>query len=267
MKNLVLGLAINYGISEIKKFVQSFRKFNDTDDVVLLINCFKNPEVQDYLDTYNIKTLTYDTYNASDTRLNNVRFLKYLEVLIDDREHEQILISDIRDVVFQGNPFNNLPDQFLYLFKEDPGVPIGKCQYNSYWVDCAYSNSIAEHLADKNIICAGTILGSKNKIIDLLFKIRHELFDIKHKDFYTYQNVNIDQAILNKLCYLDQALDVVTKTNGDIIGTVGISLTVTEALDVITISNNAVLVNGITPSVIHQYDRHQTLVDFFERMY
>lgn len=266
MKNLILGLAINYGITEVKNFVISLRKFNHVDDVVLFVGRNCSTEFKKFLESNNVKTCTYETFNCSDTRMNNARFFRYLEFL-NDSEYNKILITDVRDVVFQGDPFNDLPEDFLYLFKEDPGIKIGDCEYNSFWMECAYQKNIATLVQDKNILCAGTILGSKNKILDLLIRITDDLLLIKKSNYQNYQSVNIDQAILNKIAYIDN-IDATLKPNGNIVGTIGISVTHSNAKDIITINNlNLLSVNGNIPLIVHQYDRHQQLVDFFETMY
>lgn len=266
MKNLILGLAINYGITEVKNFVLSLRKYNHDDDVVLFVGCNCSVEFKEFLESNNVKTCTYETFNCSDTRMNNARFFKYLEFL-NDSQYNKILITDVRDVIFQGNPFLNLPDDFLYLFKEDPGINIGACEYNSFWMECAYQKNVVNLVQDRNIICAGTIFGTKNKVLDLLIRITDDLLLIRKSNYQNYQSVNLDQAILNKIAYLDN-INATLKTNGDIVGTIGISVTHSNARDIITINNlNLLSVNGTIPLIVHQYDRHQQLVDFFETLY
>jgi hypothetical protein len=199
--------------------------------------------------------------------MNNARFFKYLEYL-SDVEYKNVLISDVRDLVFQSNPFENLPTEFLYLFEEDRGIRIGKCIYNAYWMNCAYDNTVLGELFWNPILCAGTILGSYAEIVKFLKIFKQDLLDIKAYRYDMYRSVNIDQSILNYIAYKNtQDLKLEIKLNGDIVGTVGLTITRKEATDLITHTNDAVSINGFFPAVIHQYDRHEELVKFYSNKY
>jgi hypothetical protein len=266
-KNVVVGMAINYDVDHVKNFVLSFRKFNQTDDVVLFVNTNRSDQFNEFLKNNNIKTATFETYNVADTGMNNARFFKYLEYL-SDVEYNHVLISDVRDLVFQSNPFENLPTEFLYLFEEDRGIRIGKCIYNAYWMNCAYDNTVLGELFWNPILCAGTILGSHVEIVKFLKIFKQELLDIKNHRYDMYRSVNIDQSILNYIAYKNtQDLKLEIKLNGDIVGTVGLTITRKEATDLITHTNDSVSINGFFPAIVHQYDRHEELVKFYSTKY
>jgi hypothetical protein len=266
-KNVVVGLAINYDVDHVKSFVLSFRKFNQDDDVVLFVNADRSSQLNDFLKNNNIKTATFETHHVTDTGMNNARFLKYLEYL-SDVEYDKVLISDVRDLVFQSNPFENLPTEFLYFFEEDRGIRLGNCVYNAYWMNCAYDHSVLGELFWNPILCAGTVLGSKEEIIKFLKIFKQELLTIKSARYDMYRSVNIDQAILNYIAYKNrQDIKLEIKLNGDIVGTVGLTVTRPEASDLITHTSEAVSINGYFPSIIHQYDRHAELVKFYSSKY
>lgn len=265
MKNIVLGLAVDYNASDIQSFVKSFRKFNQQDDVLLFVNRNRSDFFIDFLKSYNIKFSTFESFQYSDTRMNNVRFIKYIEFLTDNLNYKNVLITDTRDLIFQGDPFNALSDD-VHLFKEDPGIKLGECIYNKFWTESAYDSTILEILKDKTILCAGTILGSSNKVLNLLLKIKDELDLLRQKNYNNYRTVNVDQAILNKIVYVDEYC-VNLHTNGDIVGTIGQSVTQARAQDIVTTSEGNILVNGFSPAIIHQYDRHEILKDFIFNLY
>jgi hypothetical protein len=266
-KNIVVGLAINYDVDHVRNFVLSFRKFNQTDDVVLFVNSERSSQFDLFLKQHNIKTATFETHCVADTGMNNSRFLKYLEYF-SDVEYSAVLISDVRDLLFQSDPFKNLPTEFLYFFEEDRSVRIGKCIYNSYWMNCAYGQETLDKLFWNPILCAGTILGSHKEIVKFLKIFKHELLSIKSIRYDMYSTVNIDQAILNCRAYrCPQDLKLEIKLNGDIVGTLGQTITSIAPADLITHTQDAVGVNGYFPAVIHQYDRHAELIKFYSGIY
>jgi hypothetical protein len=63
-----------------------------------------------------------------------------------------------------------------------------------------------------------------------------------------------------------QGLEV--KVSGDLVGTIGVSMTHPLARDQIAGRGDGfVYVNGLLPAIIHQYDRHGELTAFFNQKY
>jgi len=266
MNNLVLGLAVDYDLTDIKAFVKSFRQYNQTDSVVLFVGQTTSQGFKDFLNQHNVKSVTFESFRYSNTRMNNYRFIRYIEFLSDNLEFKNVFVTDTRDVVFQDNIFNWCSDNSLNLFLEDPGIALGECIYNRYWTESAYGSDIVSELKDNTILCAGTILGSREQVLELCNRIKIELDILKHTNNHSYQTVNVDQAILNKIVYKDK-IDCTLFQNGDLVGTVGQSVTQERAKDIVTLAENKILLNGTAPAVIHQYDRHQALIDFVSNLY
>lgn len=123
MKNLLIGaISGNYSINDVKNWVET-SNFTNTERVLLLYN--SNLKLEEYLKENNIfiikpnfdfwgqekENFTTDTGKmdlvTSYDLIHNVRFFhiwKYLQ----DNVYDKILITDVRDVYFNDDPFLNL---------------------------------------------------------------------------------------------------------------------------------------------------------------
>lgn len=266
-KNLVLGTAIGYDLQDLQSFVGSFREVNVVDDMVLISESNINPDLESFLKEKNIKTLNFNSHLFFETLIHNSRYILYLDFLLE-KDYKQILLTDTRDVIFQSNPFVHREEDFLFLFLEDSSALIGNCRLNSYWVESAYGNLGREHLFPQKIICCGTILGSRSQIIKYLEKYKKELLEIRSRSSNVYSKSAVDQAIANYIGYLDnQDLRLTIKPNGDLVGTIGHSMCLSSGQDIVIFDLGKIQVNGSEPAVIHQYDRHPKLLDYYAMKY
>lgn len=125
MKNLLIGaISGNYNINDVKNWIET-SNFINTERVLLLYN--DNLELENYLKENKIsivkpnfdfwgqkkENFTTDTGKmdlvSSYDLIHNVRFFhiwKYLQ----DNIYNKILITDIRDVYFNEDPFSSLDD-------------------------------------------------------------------------------------------------------------------------------------------------------------
>jgi beta-1,4-mannosyl-glycoprotein beta-1,4-N-acetylglucosaminyltransferase len=253
-KNLVIGAAIGYDVDQIKTFVKSFRKFNKTDDMILLVNDDLSSEQKQFFNANNIKAEYFHTAKFLHMWPHSYRFIKILEIL-QSNNYKNILVSDVRDVVFQLDPFESTNNK-LNLFLEDSGVELGKEQINSNWIEQLFGIDTFNTLFNKRIICAGTIIGPSEKVIMLLKLMVEQFTKISLID-----KLPVDQALLNYLYHTDKlkSIDCKLNVNGETVGTVGLSVTHELAKDLVEIKNNLVYINDMCPAIVHQYDRSAKL--------
>jgi hypothetical protein len=266
----VLGLVLGYGVNEIKNFILSFREHNQQDCINLVMDQPTLDRTRDFLKSQNVDFTLVDLhYETSPTPVNNLRY-NYYESIITSGNYKHILLSDIRDVVFQKNPFVNLPeDQYLYLFQEDSGVPIGEEMYNSMWIKMVYGDQIFDQIKKHLVICSGTVMGSPARILEYVNLIIHDLNKVKERSPDVWKQNVLDQAPGMYLVYAKeqkiQGLEI--KPSGHIVGTIGLSVYHDLAQDRIKGYAGVVYVNDLMPAVIHQYDRQGELLAFFNQKY
>lgn len=256
--NLVIGAALGYDLSQIELFVKSFRKVNLQDDLILIVDSTPSDELLEFSKNYNIKFEHFHTNQFLDMWLATSRFIKILEI-IESSRYRNVLITDVRDVVFQKNPFDIDVNQ-LMLFSEDSGVMLGDEEINTHWVKTLFEPEVLNQIKSCNIICGGTILGTQDSILNLLRLMKEyiEKTPLRNK-------IPIDQVLLNYLCHTKKLSHIPHTLNksGDIVATVGLTVTHKLAKDVIDIKDNLVYINGQSPAIVHQYDRSTELVNHF----
>jgi hypothetical protein len=255
-RDLVMGLATNYTTRELGPFVRSLRATGYDGDIVLW-------------------TLDVDPATAAFLRANRVmrenfwegqflpmapilsRFFCYYRFLHaldrEGRPYRRVFLSDVRDVVFQANPFDTPMSKELAACHEDPSQTIGSCQYNSRWIKEAFGKKMLRQIGNQRISCAGTVLGSWWGILNYLLLMQ----------LYAYEcppnarlKIGIDQGIHNFLLHTGRLDSVAFEENAKRVW----SLHYVPDTDIfITPQQRMADANGHVSPVVHQYDRHPNL--------
>lgn len=265
IKNVVLGTALNYGPRELNNFAKSFREFNKNDDIVLIVD--RDFKMFEFFEKYNIQPIFFESRLFMDTHINNSRFIRYLEFILDNiTKYDRIFLTDTRDIVFQDDPFKDLDMDCMHFFAEDDASRIGECQFNGPWIRMVFGDETLEQLKDKRVICAGTTLGSTGNMTKYLTMMMDVFHQLKEKNPNAYR-INVDQGIHNYIAHSTDRYfpNGTIKDNGDIVGTVGLTMSKDPAA--VTIEDDIVLVKGKKPAVIHQYDRWPSLTELFHKKY
>ncbi len=279
-RQLVMGLATGMTLEQLKPFFLSLEKSGYRGDVCLFISNLDAASVsflrarrvnlvpfrQAFLDkprwlrfaslakpflTPNQAQLLDEHLATAYMHPNCARFV-YHRFFLDEcgGNYDQVMLADIRDVLFQSDPFAfEMPDG-LAVFLEDPSQTIGSCPSNSAWIRHGFGKSVLNELAAKPIACAGTILGTTAAIRDYVErKIR--IFCQKKL------RLSIDQATHNFILYQEPppALRVFDNDAGPVL-TMGY-----VSPEKLRFNQNDLLVNtvGRVFNTLHQYDRHPDL--------
>jgi hypothetical protein len=129
MENILLGaISGNYSIDDINRWVETSDNFN-AHRVLFLYND-ENESLKKYLLSKNINVIIpeYDAYNrqvakfetntgnstvsSSYDLVHNIRFYhiwQFLSQALADNDIKKVLITDVRDVFFNTNPFEKIP--------------------------------------------------------------------------------------------------------------------------------------------------------------
>lgn len=269
MSNVVIGTALNYSVEHIKNFILSFRKYNISDDIILIYRQNDVHAISDFIQKYNVKLVDFTPYDTLPIHVVSSRFLKYLDIVNHFKEYDRILLADIRDVFFQSNPFDNLPDgEFLYGFKEDPGLSLDREEHHVKMITKLFGQETLNQLVGKQIICSGTILGTNQKMSQWLSTFRDYLLQIEQKNPAICHEMLLDQVIANHIYYFqDNGKEIELKDNGDIVGTIGLCITHPEHTGDMKLENDMIYLDGKIPAIIHQYDRSPELFEQISELY
>lgn len=264
-KNLVLGAASNIELESIKVFLKSFRKHNDEADIFLLVETTITDEKRREIEKNGAHVIFSSTEYFLKTPINNTRYIKFYEFLEEKIwDYQNILISDVRDVYFQGNPFSSMNQNCIMFAQEEETKTIsGDCNFNARWIQQTYGESVYQSLHDKKITCCGTILGSSTNMQAYLKFMVSEISRFLHQNNPFFDDM-LDTAIHTYSYYMRSDLfkNPVMNTNGDIFGTVG--LTIIECPEKVLIKDGKIEINRQFPSIIHQYDRSPWLTSFIK---
>lgn len=274
-KNLILCAAIDLDIIQIRNFFVSFRKYNKDAEIYCIVEENLNEDKKNFLIQNNVCFLYMNFAKFLMTKCNNTRYLKFYDFIFENsKKYNNVILSDVRDVVFQKDPFKNLHGDFIITPEEEDQKNIEMDQvFNSRWIKQVYGEEVYQELKHKGILCCGTVVGSIQNIEIYLRHMCEEMFRVYcHRKEVFYDM--LDTAIHTYLFYKNSDIfqNPIIKKNGDYIATIG--TTVLEHQEKINVDDNHILfeddlllVNNLIPSIIHQYDRSLDLIDFFDANY
>jgi len=174
-------------------------------------------------------------------------------------EVDSVMLTDARDVVLQGDPFKGCGNQ---LITGEEGETIGQSPMNQGWLRKAYSSALALELSDDQALCAGVLIGSKAQMLAYLNCFCHSTLAIMRRQG-TALLPNWDQGIHNKILRMDQPVNLICSPTDGLISTIGLVSPDRIQLNL----EGQVVVDGKVPAVVHQYDRHPTLVKHLQQVY
>lgn len=177
------------------------------------------------------------------------RFLRYRRFLAA-HPHAAVLLTDVRDVLFQGDPFETLPAEGLSVSIESPAYMIATEPHNAAWVKRAYGPAMLERIGGKRVSCVGVTCGDRAAIAEYLSKLTGEILRLSPSRIGVG---GADTAIHNVLVWTDRLGPVhrleplqspVATFNG-----------IDERAVAVSTAGRALNRDGSQPSVLHQYDR------------
>lgn len=258
-KNLVMGSASGYDWTTLEPFVTSFVRNCPSAELVLFVNDISNFTRDRLTSCGGVKLEPFKIFTIPiSDRWNN--FLDYLEAHGD--EYEQVLITDTRDMIFQGDvfePFKTHSNYIGYTTEDDDirGSKVG-VDLNYRWLIKYFNKQEADKLADKQIICCGTVIGTVNEMkIFLRTMIKYDSrgghgCDQVAQQYFTY----------NGLLPIENLIEIDTYS-GEILTTYLFHKT----HPVETRGDKILRGDGGVPAVVHQYDRQPSLIRLVDNVY
>jgi hypothetical protein len=276
-RDLILGVAEGMKAHEIEPFVASLRQTGFDGDLVLLVADLESDALK-LLSSAGARLLRVPRLQAYHARLHSLhavyprvirwassiardptrtaarlaasisvrdvrRFFVYYRYLCECRPaYANVMLSDVRDVVFQSNPFEREIGDELLCFLEDERLTLGTERHNRKWLQTAFGDTVAMELAAEPIVCAGVTIGPRAAMLDYLKVMVTFLLGLRA------QRIGLDQAVHNYVLHRRLVPHARLVPNGQgLVATLG--LVPAEAV--------GALVDGA--AVLHQYDRHPAL--------
>jgi hypothetical protein len=177
------------------------------------------------------------------------RFAHFHDYLARHRDkYAQVMITDARDVCFQGQPFGNLGSESVVTFLENQSICENKA--NLVWLVQTYGQKFPPDLLRKPIACAGVTLGTTDGMMDYLTRMLDGMFRaVKMRPVD-----GTDQAVHNYIFHLGMIPQSAMMANGN-----AICMTMGPG-DPFDLDEDCRLVSqGRVVSILHQYDRFPEL--------
>jgi len=190
--------------------------------------------------------------------VNVQRYELYRAWLAAHPKVDGVLLTDLRDVVFQADPFATPLPAPLVLPLEDPLLTLGSETNNAEWLRTLYGVERWAALSDFAIACSGTVLGTRDAMLGYLDVMRAEL----RAHATTGRLAGLDQGAHNALLRGGKLPGALAVPNGECVFTVGSMFAEDLRVDA---QDRVVTATGGVPAVVHQYDRHPHLVDAIVR--
>lgn len=252
-RDLVLGYATGYGVAEIAPFVRSLRAVYD-GEAALVVD--PQPELLQFLSEYDVKALPADRSAAPWSPHPVVeRFAAYAACLQSRADLRDVILTDVRDVIFQADPFAE-PIDSLEFFEENEGRTLSSHAFNLKHLRALAGDAMAGSLEDRSCVCVGVIVGPRAEALRFC---RALLMLCAIPRSGVGGAFGADQAACNLIAHLG-LVEGVVRPNFSRVATIG--LTASGSL-----RQEGGLIIGPHESlspIVHQYDRKSDLKAFVE---
>lgn len=250
-ENLVLGYATGYDTAQVAIFVRSLRAHYQ-GPCALVVD--RDDDLRAFLASYNIEALDAPAIEGGVGRWSPhpvvERFAGFDALLCARPWVGAALLTDVRDVVFQSDPFA-APVQAMEFFAECE-APLGQHAFDLKYLRAMGGDALTDAVSDRPCICVGTVLGPRDELRQFCRVIlmmgavpRSELGGA----------FGADQACCNLAVHLGLVGGTVFP-NHSRVATVGM-----VARELLTLRDSIVVNPDDTISpILHQYDRHPDLM-------
>jgi hypothetical protein len=258
-RNLILGIGRNYTIADLRPFVRSARKFHDCR-VLLVVN--NDAELGRALRAEGVDVLLLDTMSRlGQPHMNFARVADYAAVLRAlSGQIDRVFLADTRDVVFQGDVFQALPDAPMIFFEEAQDFALEDAGWNGNAIRRTFGAEIFDSIKRHGVICSGTVLGQHGVALMYCWEklLLGETVGRRH-----HMRSGVDQATTNVVVRLGLVPSSIVMPYDGVVATLSGRNT-----NFITIKEQRlVTANGTVPAAVHQYDRNPEVRDFVYAQY
>ena len=254
-KNLIIGAITNYNWDQISIFFNSLIMSNiENCDVVFFVGNMPQTAI-DKMISYGIIVYSIPEKYMKE-RIINTRWKIAMDYLDSNpNKYKYVFTGDTRDIFFQDDPFKhyNLQESYLGIAIEDGDLDEIT---NKGWIINAYGEEKHNAIKHERIFCVGTVWGTVDKFYEF-----SKLMWVNLDSDWSKQRQVIEQSVGNYIIYYDKKFsDCLIKSDNDngYIMTIGLTRPEKMIFDLNNIVYNREFKKA---AVVHQYDRHNYLVN------
>jgi hypothetical protein len=257
--NLILGVARNYGLADLRPFIRSARKHHDCR-ILLVIN--NERELGEALSAEGVDYLVDEGISGlGQPHMNFARVADYILVLQALRgQVDRVFLADTRDVIFQRDIFQSLPNTPIAFVEEAHGFSFDIASWNGNAIRRTFGLNAYEQIKHHEVICSGTVLCNYSIAITYcwLKLLLGQMVGRRH-----HMRSGVDQATTNIIARLDlMPSATVVPYNGAVATLSGRNKEYLKVADGLLVS-----ATGNVPAAVHQYDHVPEIRDTIYAMY
>ena len=295
--NIILGMATgsSYTFDKLVPFCKSARLsgFNGAIYIGLSkLTGHKERKRKKMFQKFNITGVYLNGLRGNEWGQSICRYHAYLKLILHfSSENGFILVSDVRDVFFQADPFTSAPfgaanflnsSTKLLLFSEglnditERRATLRSVKLNFRWIVNIYGYDKAKIIGDNDVLCSGTTIGTKSGMLYYTRAMLYEAYrclrrNVKKRDGKRGHvcSGGADQGFHNYLFWNNMLNASIALLNaGGPVYTIGIFRG--KPVRSLNFDRNSIG-DVISPAkrgvqhpvpIIHQWDRHQDLFDY-----
>lgn len=247
--DLVLGYATGYDAAMIAPFVRSLRAHFDGPAALVVDD---RPDVLELLADHDVEAVFADSISGWEPHPVMARFAAYARLIERWPHAVDVLLTDVRDVVFQAEPFGP-PPRRLEVFVENETAVLADHAFNMKYLVALVGEEMAASLADKPCICVGTVMGPRDEVARFCRTLLM-LAAIPRSEIGGA--FGADQAACNLAVHLGMVKAAVQPNYGRV-ATIGM----TDGARLSFIDGQVVNPDGGVSPIVHQHDRHPVLAN------
>jgi hypothetical protein len=245
--NLILGLCAGYGLAGAEVLVRSFRRNVASAALHLLVKDI-GADLAAFLAAEGVGTTDCAPFLELTAELGiniySSRHFLLRRFLRRHTGHARVMLTDVRDVLFQSDPFRlPFPSEVVFAAEDKR---IQDCATNSSWIRHAYGEEILDAVRTQAVTCAGTVFGSHAGVLRYL--------DLMCAQVRRRPQEDGDQGLHNVLAWGLRPAGMAVDLADSIVAT----LDGTPA-ERVAFRDGLVFVDGRVPAVVHQWDRQDAL--------
>ena len=271
-KDVVLGMAMNTDPKNFVVFCASLRKVSNAD-AYIFVNTPVDLRIKEIAERYHVSLGEFDVtsdpvrskYHPSTLRWALMK--SYLEQSDVKGTYGRVWMIDVRDSMFQSDPFKMLPQYrggpsskpVFLAFRGVEDFKIVECGWNGGWVKDCFGKSMLARIGNNYIICSGVSAGTIDAVLPYLDKMAAITTgtnrpDLPLHEFPRCERNGVDQGVHNVLVHTKgiRGLKVLGQAQGPV---ANMQAKVGQVRGDFSVVNS----KGDAYAVVHQYDRAPTL--------
>lgn len=253
--HLVLGYATGYDASDIAPFVRSLRRVFD-GPVALVVD--DRPCVMELLAKHDVEAVAPETHDGWAPHPVVGRFAAFDRILQRYPETRSVLLTDVRDVLFQSAPFQPAPER-LELYVEYEDSVLADHAFNMKHIRAVAGETLARTLSSKPCVCVGTVMGPRDEI-SRFCRTLLMLSAVPRSE--VGGAFGADQAACNLALHLG-LLNAEIKSNYGRVATLGMTCPTRMKIENCQVINP----DGSVSPIVHQHDRHPVLMQALQNQW